>query len=654
MCGINGIISSNPTLKRKIPALNNLLKHRGPDDEGFVLINSNSGRFMQCSGDDSIPGIKAKYAHIDNADIENYDVVLAQRRLAIIDLSECGHGPMGNADGKIWITYNGEIYNYIDLREELKSNGFIFNSASDTEVIINSYLNWGTDCLNRFNGMWAFALWDGYKNQLFIARDRFGVKPLYYTHNSDYFAFSSEMKPLISLLGNSPEIEKEKIPYFIIYGNRLNTCKTYIKNIHSLPASHYLLLKNSSPVIKRYYDINPDVNPDVNLPENEEELKNKIVDILSDSIKLRFRSDVPVGTCLSGGFDSSSIVSLSSRLNLNRLKTFSAVWDDKECDESKYIDIVNAEYKCIPHKVTPKAEDFEKTFNELNYFQEIPTEGPGLYPQWYVMTKAKGNVKVLLDGQGGDEVFGGYFLMGAYLRGIIKDGKMLSLFSEFNHFLRFLNKQGIHSFTHWLFPKQYGKIARTNLSEKFRIIKKSVLAEIDKESLNFDLDPPKKFKSYVNNLSYHFITNMTIPSLLHYEDRSSMAHSLESRVPFLDYRLVETGLNLKPRFLSNRNVSRPLFRKALQSYLPKEIANRKDKLGYPTPFEKWTKTGLKDFINDKLTGNPNSLIYEYIDKNQLEQNLLKHYKGTKNFSWEIWRLLSLENVLGLYKSFMIS
>src|SRR4030095_8837970 len=584
MCGINERMTTNDALKRKMPCMNNLLKHRGPDDEGFVLINPRNNEYMQFSGDDSVPGIKAKCPHISTAISENYDVVLAQRRLAIIDLTENGHGPMGSADGKIWITYNGEIYNYIELREELRSNGFVFNTASDTEVIINSYLHWGTECLNRFNGMWAFAIWDGYKNQLLLARDRFGIKPLYYSCSSDHVAFSSEIKPLISFSGASPEIDKEKILYFIIYGNRLNTCTTYIKNIYSLPASHYLVFKNNNPVLQRYYDVRAGINES----DNEDELKTKIVDTLSDSIKLRFRSDVPVGTCLSGGFDSSSIVSLSNRLNLNRLKTFSAVWDDKECDESKYIDIVNKEYGCIPHKVTPKAEEFEKVFNELNYYQEIPTEGPGLSPQWYVMRKAKDNVKVLLDGQGGDEVFGGYFLMGAYLRGIIKDGKVLSVFSEFSHFLRFLNRQGFHSFTHWLFPRQYGKIARTNLSEKFRIIKKSALEGVDKGALNFDLDPPKKFKSYMNNLSYHFITNMTIPALLHYEDRSSMAHSLESRVPFLDYRLVETGLNLKAKFLSDKNLSRPLFRKALEEYLPREIANRKDKLGYPTPFEKWT------------------------------------------------------------------
>ena len=286
----------------------------------------------------------------------------------------------------------------------------------DTEVIINAYLYWGTDCLNRFNGMWAFALWDSTNGFLFLARDRFGIKPLYYTYEPDCFSFSSEIKPLIALLGSRAEVNTGKIPFFILYGNRLSGNDTYIKQVSSLPASHYLILKNGKPKIYRYYNIPIEKKQS----ENEIELQNKIIELLKDSIKLRFRSDVPVGTCLSGGFDSSSIVSLSNNLIHNGLQTFSAVWKEKECDESKYIDLVNSSFNCIPNKVIPGAENFETVFSRISYHQEIPTEGPGLYPQWFVMEKAKGTVKVLLDGQGGDEVFGGYFSLGSYLRGLIK------------------------------------------------------------------------------------------------------------------------------------------------------------------------------------------------------------------------------------------
>lgn len=643
MCGINGLITRDNTLKRKIAAMNQLLRHRGPDDEGFVLIDSRSNNGAECHGDDSIAAIKERTPHINSSNVEEYDVILAHRRLAIIDLSENGHGPM-KGDAKLWLTFNGEIYNYIELREELKSLGHTFRTETDSEVILNAYLCWGVECLNKFNGMWAFAIWDGRKNELFLARDRFGVKPLYYSYNERYFAFSSEIKPLVYLFGSPPAVNSEKIPFFIFYGNRLNSIDTYIKGVNSLQASHYLMYKGGKISTHRYYDVG--VHPHQSM--NEEELKDNIVSTLQDSIKLRFRSDVPVGTCLSGGFDSSSIVSLSSRLNEKSLQTFSAVWQEKECDETRYIDIVNEKYGCVPHKVTPQAYEFEKVFNEMSWYQEIPTEGPGLYPQWYVMAKAKENVTVLLDGQGGDEVFGGYFLMGAYLRGVLRDKKIGGIFSEFKAFREFLNKNGIHSFASWLFPKQYTRLARTKLSERFKIINKNVLNATNKKLLEHDLEPPKKFPNYINNLSYHFVTSFTIPTLLHYEDRSSMAHSIESRVPFLDYRLVELGLNLNSRFLTHKGVSRPLYRKALQPYLPDEVVNRRDKLGYPTPFAEWTRTSLREYISSKLLTN-DTLIYEYIDKAQLALNLNNHFSGIKDYSWEIWRMLSLENFLRLYK-----
>ncbi|MCI0450656.1 MAG: asparagine synthase (glutamine-hydrolyzing) [Chlorobi bacterium] len=645
MCGINGIVTELNDTKQKIPNLNRLLRHRGPDDEGYVFINSQSGDYEQYSGDDSINEIKSRFPHISKAKFNTFNVLLANRRLAIIDLSEKGHGPMSGLSGTIWLTYNGEIYNYIELREELQGYGYKFQTKSDTEVIVNSYVQWGADCLNKFNGMWAFAIWDSRSGQLFIARDRFGVKPLYFIHSGSVFAFSSEIKPLLYLQPNLFEMNREKIPFFILYGNRLSGEDTYFKNIHSLPASHYLVYKNNKITFKRYYDIKVfDKNN-----YDEKRACQKIVDILSDSIRLRYRSDVPVGSCLSGGFDSSTIVSLSNLIDKRGIHTFSAVWLEQECNESKYIDIVNHKYGCIENKVTPKAEEFESIFNKINYYQEIPTEGPGIYPQWYVMQRAKGIVKVLLDGQGGDEVFGGYFLMGAYLRGLIKDLNFSGMVSEAGNFLKFFNKQGVHSFSSWLFPQQYNKIAGTGLSEKFKIIKRDLLGEIDKEKLYNNLEPPKKFRNYINNLSYHFITNLTIPSLLHYEDRSSMAHSIESRVPFLDYRLVELGMNLAPNHLSYKDTSRPLYRKALIPYLPEEIVNRKDKLGFPTPFSKWSRTILKNYITDCLLSDT-ALISEFVDRSSLEQNLTKHFEMKKDFSWEIWRLLSLENSLKLYKS----
>ncbi len=643
MCGINGIVTSDYSLQKKIEKLNVLLKHRGPDDEGFVAINRNSGKFAQYSGNDSIGSVKHNYPHISLLADTGFDLLLAHRRLSIIDLSENGHGPMCSQNGRYWITFNGEIYNYLELREELTALGHSFRTLSDTEVILKAYEQWSYGCLNRFNGMWAFAIWDSSKKILFLARDRFGIKPLYYTRTDNMFAFSSEIKPLISLYPERPLINKNKIPFYLIYGNRLNSEETYLENIFSLPSSHYLILSENKLAVERYYDIEKQGGGSL----SESELQEKIIQLLTDSIRLRFRSDVPVGTCLSGGFDSSSIVSLSSGIKKGGLNTFSAVWKEKECDESYYIDIVNSKYGCIEHKTYPAEEHFESVFRKLCYFQEIPTEGPGLYPQWFVMQKAGENVKVLLDGQGGDEVFGGYFQMGAYLRGILKDRRLFKLLGESGNFVQFLNKNGIHSFAGWLFPRQYGYLTRSRLSAKFDIVNKQLLSEMPKQSLYFDIEPVKKFGNYLGDLSYHFIRNITIPALLHYEDRSSMAHSIESRVPFLDYRLVELGVNLNSRYLSHKGVTRPLYRKALRPYLPSEVVNRKDKLGFPTPFSNWTKTSLKPFINDNLL-EKNSRLHDFIDSATLQKNLYGHFNNSKDYSWEIWRLLSLKFFIDLF------
>jgi asparagine synthase (glutamine-hydrolysing) len=644
MCGINGILSRDSETKRKISYLNKVLSHRGPDDEGFVYINTSTNCFKTFSGTDSIEQIKNTAPHISTANTDNFDLVFGHRRLSIIDLSEKGHEPMTDESGKIWITYNGEIYNYLELREELKSLGQTFRTNTDTEVIIKAYLQWGTGCFNKFNGMWAFALWDGYKKQLILSRDRFGIKPLYFINSDNLFAFSSEIKPLSILLSKNTEINKSKIPQFIIFGNLLNSESTYIKNISSLLASHYLVYKDGSYTTAKYYEIK---NQNLNLSESG--LRSRIDQLFSESIKLRLRSDVKVGTCLSGGFDSSSIVAYSQEYLTQPIETFSAVWNDEKCDESKYIDLVNKKFNCIENKILPSETEFEEVFKKLHYYHEIPTEGPGLYPQWYVMEIAKPKVKVLLNGQGGDEVFGGYFKIGNYLHSLIKDKRYGKVLSNFSQYVSFLKQNSLHTFIHNFFPNIYRALVQKKFSDLYNMFNDDFIKVYGIKNIENIYNPPKKFKNYINNKSYSFITSITIPSLLHYEDRSSMAHSIESRVPFLDYRIVEIGLNLQPHYLISNETSRPLFRSVVEKCLPEEIVKRKDKLGYPTPFSSWIRKELKDYITSVLNNNLN--IYDYIDKDKVIKNVLrKHMAGELDFGWEIWKLLSLEEFIKLFKT----
>lgn len=619
--------------------MNNLLNHRGPDDEGYVCILSSNNAFQQYSGKNSVDEIRNLYSVIDESSFEKPDIVLAHKRLSIIDLSPKGHCPMSDENKKIWITYNGEIYNYIELRNELISHGYKFFTGSDTEVIINSYLHWGKDCLTRFNGMWAFALWDSINKELFLARDRFGVKPLYYSHTPDYFAFSSEIKPLLYLNENRIDINISKISFFILYGNRLNDNRTYINGIESLKPSHYAILKDDKLTTSSYYNIKTNSCLNTNLEE-------EFLSLLKNSIELRYRSDVPVGVCLSGGFDSSSIVALSNEINRKELSTFSAVWDETECDESKYIDVINSRFKCIPNKIKPSVNDFAEVFEKISYYQEVPTEGPGLYPQWFVMQKAHGNVKVLLDGQGGDEVTGGYFHEGHFLRKLISEHKCIKLIASVPLLINYCRKKGLHYSLSSLFPGMYNKLVREKLSSKKKILNKDIFQDSDNELLHLDVIPPKIFSNYIKDLSYHYIMNVTIPTLLHYEDRSSMAHSIESRVPFLDYRLVEFMLNIPDDNLIYKITPRRLYRSAMRNFLPVEIIQRKDKFGYPTPFVQWSRTILKSYINDTLLEN-DSRFLEFINRDKLELILKEHYSRIKDYSWDIWRYLSLKKFLKL-------
>jgi asparagine synthase (glutamine-hydrolysing) len=262
------------------------------------------------------------------------------------------------------------------------------------------------------------------------------------------------------------------------------------------------------------------------------------------------------------------------------------------------------------------------------------------------MKIAKGKVKVLLDGQGGDEVFGGYYGNWTFILSIMKDKDIKNFLSNLRLFCSFLNKDDIHRLSSYLFPQLYNKVVRGYFSNNFKILKTDLLPKISREELYYDADPPKIFRHYLNNFSFHYIRTLTIPSLLHYEDRASMAHSIESRVPFLDYRLVQLGINLHPHHLIYRNVFRPLYRKALENHLPVDIIERKNKLGFPTPFAKWTRNTLKPLVTDILLSNK-SKIYNYLDINFVMKNLEDHFSAKSDYSWFIWRLLSLEKFLHL-------
>lgn len=606
MCGISGILSFDGKYNRgDILKMNKVLSHRGPDDEGTYF--------------DEFIG-------------------LGHRRLSIIDLSKAGHQPMSDESGRYWIVFNGEVYNYLEIREELIKEGHEFHSNSDTEVILKSYIEWGVKCLQKFNGMWAFAIWDKEKKELFCARDRFGVKPFYYYHEDSYFVIASEIKAILEAEGVPREPNYERILQYLGNYPLLENKSTFFKNIFQLPASHYALLKKGEMKIERYWDIEKKSIEGV-------DAKERFLELFKDSISLRLRSDVPVGTCLSGGLDSSSIVCvLNKMIDPTKQKTFSSCFEDKRFDEREYIEEVVKATSVTPFYTFPDIDHIYPQIEKIVWHQDEPFDSTSIFAQWSVMELAKKNgVIVLLDGQGSDEALAGYIPYKWYL--------LLDSFSNKNPFYLLKNSLG-------LFKSLKGYKDYTNLSY-YKILKRLVASKfISKEKVkssrsfylkkefidnykdNLKLNYANKFNSKLENKLYHDVYYSSLPRLLQYEDRDSMAFSLESRVPFLDFRFVELIFSLPVSNKIKNGWTKYILRKAMKDILPEKIRCRKDKMGFVTPQDMWLTT-IKDKV-EEIFNSKEFLERPYIDPSGVSELLEKYYGGDYSLSNTIWKLYCQE------------
>jgi len=606
MCGISGILSFGGKYnKEDILKMNKVLSHRGPDDQGTYF--------------DEFIG-------------------LGHRRLSIIDLSKAGHQPMSDESEKYWIIFNGEVYNYLEIREELIEKGHKFHSNSDTEVILKSYIEWGVECLQKFNGMWAFALWDQEKKELFCARDRFGIKPFYYYHKNGYFVFASEIKALLEARGIPRKPNYERILQYLGNYPLLENESTFFKDIFQLPASHYALIKKGEMKIERYWDIEKKSVEDI-------DAKERFLELFKDSISLRLRSDVPVGTCLSGGLDSSSIVCvLNKMIDPTKQKTFSSCFEDKRFDEREYIEEVLKATSVTPFYTFPDINYIYPQIEKIVWHQDEPFDSTSIFAQWSVMELAKKNgVIVLLDGQGSDEALAGYIPYKWYL--------LLDSFSNKNPVYLLKNSLG-------LFKSVKGYKDYTNLSY-YKILKRLVASKfiskekvksnrsfylkkefIDKYKDNLKLNYSNRFGSRLENKLYHDVYYSSLPRLLQYEDRDSMAFSLESRVPFLDYRFVEFIFSLPVSNKIKNGWTKYILRKAMKDILPEKIRCRKDKMGFVTPQDMWLNIiegEIRDTFNSKdFLGRP------YIDSNGVSELLEKYYGGDNSLSNTVWKLFCIE------------
>ena len=581
MCGIGGIINlenKNIDLVVSAKTIGKTLQHRGPDDEGFLFFNDKETQcaYSEATQKQSISNTFNFSATTAIGEVpQGFKGVFVHRRLAIIDINESGHQPMCTKDAKVWITYNGEIYNYIELRKELESLGHKFRTGSDTEVLLNAYLHWVNECLIKLNGMFAFAILDSEKNKIFCARDRSGVKPFYYYFKDGIFCFASELKALRNLPFVETSLNERALHHYLLHDVIEYEAEGFLKNIFELFPSHFLQLdlSNKEVVLKKYFEINTKTDFKV-FSENEFEIqKEQTKELITDAILKRLRSDVQVGSCLSGGIDS-SIISGVMGSNTKNFNAFTAVFPNESIDESGFAKEVAEKTHAKWHTVNPGVNELIADFESLVYALDIPIWSTSTYAQFRVMQLAKqNNCKVVLDGQGGDELFAGYsHYFTTYVNELLRNKQFKLAASEIkgfgNNFWLSYTKENAKRKLQYNSNKKY---LRPEFAKEFSAPK----------SLQYN------FKSLNEHLEYDFFGGR-LKTYLRCEDRCSMWHSVESRTPFADdTNLIENSFEIPATYKIKNGTSKYILRESMKTYLPDLIYNRKDKMGFVTPHNKW-------------------------------------------------------------------
>ena len=660
MCGIAGIwnFDEGAVEPAQLALITNLQHHRGPDDLGYVWFDK-QGQVIGWGRDLQALNTKGPLA-------------FGHRRLSIIDLDETGRQPMSYANGRYWICYNGEIYNYLELREQLKSLGYRFVSTSDTEVILAAYRHWGVDCVKRFNGMWAFALWDTTERILFCSRDRVGIKPFYYYLDAQRFVFASEIKSVLAALpADKFALNEPYLGRFIIGGLLDDADDTLFAHVKQLPPAHCLLLKPGQAKFWRYWDI-PDecIERADRLDIDENQAIEQFRELLTDAIRLRFRADVPVGTCLSGGLDSSTVVALATTFLSAQLSTFTTEYDEAEFSEGRYARAAAAHHQTDAHYITPQPHQYIDFIDRFSFYHDEPCPGPGPFSQWHVMQLASKHVKVVLDGQGADELLAGYthyfnyYLTTVLSRAIQRNGSSCqptikqyftdtcaigrhlniplrqSCFTALNHIANRTLPASVRNFTR---PFRRLTHRAAGAGAMFNVANPDLL----RHALPAYRPRPRRYRDDLNEIMYWELTRDNIPMLMQYGDRTSMAFSIESRVPFLDYRLMEFVGSLPYHLKIRTSTTKYLMRRALRGLLPDDVVDRPDKKGYPTPFALWLKGPLKDYVLDMIRSGPfRSRGLFHPDK--VETLMNQHLAERTDHAWLLWRIVNIERWLGVF------
>ena len=601
MCGIVGDINFNNRAieEQNIREMMHKIKHRGPDDEGIFIEDS---------------------------------VGLGFVRLSIIDLSSAGHQPMISDDSRFVLIFNGEVFNYIELREELRAKGYKFRSNSDTEVVLKSYQEWGEKCLDKFNGMWAFVVYDRETKETFGARDRFGIKPFYYYRDNKRFLFASEIKAIKVAVKDALSINEQAIFNYLVFNRTDYGEKTFYNEICRVPHGHSFCISSSGEFkLHKWYDLSSHCNKDkIDSKEYRE--------LLTSAIKLRMRSDVPVGVCLSGGLDSSSIISIiSKKLNIKDIKSFSAVYGKgKRGDESEFIDEMSPFLNNM-HYSKPTAKSLFDDIDDMVNLLDEPVPTTSIYAQYKVMELAKKHATVTLDGQGADEQLAGYpYFYGFYFKELLTNLSLGELSSEMFHYIKkHKSLYGVKTLLFFLLPEKL----KTNLK-----VKKISYIQSDfyknSSSKNLLVSELYGADSLKQSLLKHF--EYKLEHLLKWEDLNSMRFSIESRVPFLDYRVVEQTLSLKNENYIKKGLTKYILRESMKSIVPEKIRMRYDKVGFSTPEDEWFRESFFQEMIGGILENPTDSFSRYIDTNRAMVMYTQHLNHEINCSRDIWKWINLD------------
>ncbi len=636
MCGITGIIHLNgkPVEFSVLKAMADTLAHRGPDEEGFYLNHQPSASdlpIVPCT-------IKREPCTVTSG--------LAHRRLSIIDLSS-GQQPMSNEDESVWIVFNGEIYNFPDLREKLISKGHIFKTNSDTETIVHAYEEWGENCVDRLRGMFAFAIWDQRNQHLFLARDRIGIKPLYYFWDGKKLLFGSEIKAILAYPGIPRAINLQALyDYFcLLY---VPAPKSIFKYIFKLPPGHVLTLRPDPNLsIRQYWDLR--FEPDERV--SEQQWCDRILEKLQEAVKIRLISEVPLGAFLSGGIDSSAVVGLMSLLLNEPVKTASIGFKEQKFNELRYARQV-ADLFGTNHHEEMVLPDAVAVLEKLAWYFDEPFADSSAVPTYYVSQVARQKVTVALSGDGGDENFAGYR---RYYFDLLEN-QLRGIFPAFFRKYAISGLANIYPKADWAPQVFRAKTLLTNLSldpvdgyfnsmSWFGDLRNRLLiGDFYKELSGYStLEVFKNHYAKVSNndplsaVQYLDVKTYLVDDVLTKVDRASMAHALEVRVPILDHEFMELVANIPSNLKIKGKTGKYIFKKALEAFLPRDILYRK-KMGFSIPLSQWLRNELKGFFGERVF-NSSTESTSFFDMKTVRRIWQQHQSGSRDWGPELWAIL---------------